>query len=253
MGIALLGGFVKPIHKRLFVSIHALAFGIQQGEIVLGFGIALISGHAKPLCGLRVVFRHARIAEAIYHAEAHLRFEMALLGGLAKPFCGFCAVFLHALAFVIHIADEILRLRIALLGNGLQFFARRLVVLAVVRILALLIATPRRGRDDQTQHQNEKQAGRARHSALHMGLTFIRGHRDFGHDNLLHLVGWESGRSPTGCCTIWLHKGIIRVKATISTNKMRGPDHCGYSLLTSSSTRAPVARLGRVEKGSSVW
>ena len=85
----------KPLHGFGIILWHTLAVGVFESEVVLGTGVALISGFAVPPCRFSVVLRYA-VAVVVPDTEVGLGPSVTLLGGLAVPSYSFGLVFRHA-------------------------------------------------------------------------------------------------------------------------------------------------------------
>src|SRR5262249_38747343 len=102
-----------PFQCFLVVLGNTPAPDVHEAEIGLSFGIALLSGLAKPLQCFLVVLRRAQPAE-IHDADEGFSFDMALLSGLARPLQCFLVVLRHAPPDEIHRTEIELSPRVSL-------------------------------------------------------------------------------------------------------------------------------------------
>jgi hypothetical protein len=85
---------------------------VQNPEVMLCRGKALLSRLAPPKGRLRVVLRHT-LAVAVQHAKLELRRGEALLAGLTIPRCCLRIVLWYTMAVVVQISEAVLRPSIA--------------------------------------------------------------------------------------------------------------------------------------------
>ena len=83
---------------------HAQAVGVDDSEVELRLGDALLGGQAVPPDGFRGVLRHAQ-AVGVDESEVELRLGDALLGGQAVPPDGFRGVLQDALTGAVRGAE----------------------------------------------------------------------------------------------------------------------------------------------------
>ncbi len=95
--------------------------------------------------------------EREHHAKGVLRGGIALVSGLSEPGHGLRVVLRRALAFVVHLADRILRLGFPLPGQRTPKPQRLRVVATLKRGLAIFKLSCRR---DAEQDERENAAGK---------------------------------------------------------------------------------------------
>ena len=71
LGVILLGGFAKPLHRLHLILWHAFAAQVAEAEIILSPGVILLGGLAIPLHRLHLILRHA-FALVVAKTEFHL-------------------------------------------------------------------------------------------------------------------------------------------------------------------------------------
>ena len=110
-------GGLQPAAGDGVVLFDTVTVVVQAGEVVLGFGVALLRGLLKPVGGTRRIFFYA-LAVVIHDAEIGLRFGMVVHGGLLVKAQRF-GIILAATQTIMAGEGRLIKLFIALvIGNG---------------------------------------------------------------------------------------------------------------------------------------
>ena len=110
-------GGLQPATGDGVVLFDTVTVVVQAGEVVLGFGVALLRGLFKPMGGTCRIFFYA-LAVVIHDAEIGLRFGMVVHGGLLVKAQRF-GIILAATQTIMAGEGRLIKLFIALvIGNG---------------------------------------------------------------------------------------------------------------------------------------
>ena len=119
VGDAVVGGLAEPLCRAQVVGLAVDALGVEHGEIVHRLGVAgFAGGEIEAARGIEVLLDPKPLL--VEAAEPEMRGHEPLLGGALEPFGGFGEILRDAAAFGVALRDLELGGRIALEGGGAQ-------------------------------------------------------------------------------------------------------------------------------------
>ena len=132
--MALGGSLFQPFVRFAVILRYSFPFVVKDGKVALCGGIAPDSRFFQPLSRFVVVLCDA-LSFFVEEAEVVGGGSVFLCSGFFPPFTCFSVVLRYTLAVVVEVTEDMLRVCIAGLREGLPFFPRGGVVLLLVSLL----------------------------------------------------------------------------------------------------------------------